>query len=42
MNIAALGIDLARGDRVLTTDSEHEGGSAKNSPAASAENSSAI
>ena len=28
MNIAALGIDLARGDRVLTTDSEHEGGSA--------------
>jgi selenocysteine lyase/cysteine desulfurase len=28
MNIAALGIDLVRGDRVLTTDSEHEGGSA--------------
>lgn len=28
MNIAALGIDLARGDRVLTTDSEHEGGGA--------------
>ena len=28
MNIAALGIDLARGDRVLTTDSEHEGGDA--------------
>lgn len=28
MNIAALGIDLARGDRVLTTDSEHEGGNA--------------
>ena len=28
MNIAALGIDLSRGDRVLTTDSEHEGGSA--------------
>lgn len=28
MNIAALGIDLARGDRILTTDSEHEGGSA--------------
>lgn len=28
MNIAALGIDLMRGDRVLTTDSEHEGGSA--------------
>lgn len=28
MNIAALGIDLTRGDRVLTTDSEHEGGSA--------------
>jgi selenocysteine lyase/cysteine desulfurase len=28
MNIAALGINLARGDRVLTTDSEHEGGSA--------------
>lgn len=28
MNIAALGIDLARGDRVLTTDVEHEGGSA--------------
>lgn len=28
MNIAALGIDLMRGDRVLTTDTEHEGGSA--------------
>jgi selenocysteine lyase/cysteine desulfurase len=28
MNITALGIDLARGDRVLTTDVEHEGGSA--------------
>lgn len=28
MNIAALGIDLARGDRVLTTDLEHTGGSA--------------
>lgn len=28
MNIAALGIDVARGDRVLTTDVEHEGGSA--------------
>src|SRR5688572_17313895 len=28
MNIAALGIDLSRGDRVLTTDVEHEGGSA--------------
>lgn len=28
MNIAALGIDLVRGDRVLTTDAEHEGGSA--------------
>jgi selenocysteine lyase/cysteine desulfurase len=28
MNIAALGIDLGRGDRVLTTDSEHEGGGA--------------
>lgn len=28
MNIAALGIDLSRGDRVLTTDTEHEGGSA--------------
>ena len=28
MNIAALGTDLARGDRVLTTDVEHEGGSA--------------
>lgn len=28
MNIAALGIDLARGDRILTTDVEHEGGSA--------------
>ena len=28
MNIAALGIDLVRGDRILTTDSEHEGGSA--------------
>ena len=28
MNIAALGIDLARGDCVLTTDVEHEGGSA--------------
>ena len=28
MNIAALGIDLTRGDRVLTTDVEHEGGSA--------------
>jgi selenocysteine lyase/cysteine desulfurase len=28
MNIAALGIELARGDRVLTTDVEHEGGSA--------------
>jgi selenocysteine lyase/cysteine desulfurase len=28
MNSAALGIDLVRGDRVLTTDSEHEGGSA--------------
>ncbi len=28
MNIAGLGIDLARGDRVLTTDVEHEGGSA--------------
>ncbi len=28
MNIAALGIDLDRGDRVLTTDVEHEGGSA--------------
>jgi selenocysteine lyase/cysteine desulfurase len=28
MNIAALGVDLARGDRVLTTDVEHEGGSA--------------
>ena len=27
MNIAALGIDLVRGDRVLTTDVEHEGGS---------------
>lgn len=28
MTIAGLGIDLARGDRVLTTDVEHEGGSA--------------
>ena len=28
MNIAALGIDLTRGDRVLTSDSEHEGGNA--------------
>ena len=28
MNIAALGIDLSRGDRVLTSDVEHEGGSA--------------
>lgn len=28
MNIAALGIDLGHGDRVLTTDVEHEGGSA--------------
>ena len=28
MNIAALGIDLSRGDRVLTTDAEHEGGTA--------------
>lgn len=28
MNIAALGIDLFRNDRVLTTDVEHEGGSA--------------
>jgi selenocysteine lyase/cysteine desulfurase len=28
MNIAALGIDLTRDDRVLTTDVEHEGGSA--------------
>lgn len=28
MNIAALGIVLSRGDRVLTTDTEHEGGSA--------------
>lgn len=28
MNIAALGIDLSCGDRVLTTDVEHEGGSA--------------
>ncbi len=28
MNIAGLGIDLSRGDRVLTTDVEHEGGSA--------------
>jgi selenocysteine lyase/cysteine desulfurase len=28
MNTAALGTDLVRGDRVLTTDSEHEGGSA--------------
>lgn len=28
MNIAALGVDLSRGDRVLTTDVEHEGGSA--------------
>lgn len=28
MNIAALGIELSRGDRVLTTDVEHEGGSA--------------
>ena len=27
MNIAALGVDLSRGDRVLTTDVEHEGGS---------------
>ncbi|MEO7673219.1 MAG: aminotransferase class V-fold PLP-dependent enzyme [Pyrinomonadaceae bacterium] len=27
MNKAALGIDLTRGDRVLTTDVEHEGGS---------------
>lgn len=27
MNITALGIDLTRGDRILTTDSEHEGGS---------------
>ena len=28
MTIAGLGIDLARGDRVLTSDVEHEGGSA--------------
>lgn len=28
MNIAALGIDLVRGDRILTTDAEHDGGSA--------------
>ncbi len=28
MSIAGLGIDLSRGDRVLTTDVEHEGGSA--------------
>lgn len=28
MNIAGLGIDLVRGDHVLTTDVEHEGGSA--------------
>jgi selenocysteine lyase/cysteine desulfurase len=28
MTIAGLGIDLSRGDRVLTTDVEHEGGSA--------------
>ena len=28
MNIAGLGIELAHGDRVLTTDVEHEGGSA--------------
>ena len=28
MNTAAMGIDLSRGDRVLTTDSEHEGGTA--------------
>ena len=28
MNITALGVELARGDRVLTTDVEHEGGSA--------------
>lgn len=28
MNIAALGIELVRGDRILTTDVEHEGGSA--------------
>lgn len=28
MNIVALGVDLARGDRVLTTDLEHTGGSA--------------
>ena len=28
MNIAALGIDLSPGDRVLTTDAEHEGGTA--------------
>src|SRR5678816_3905815 len=28
MTIAGLGVDLARGDRVLTTDVEHEGGSA--------------
>ena len=27
MNIAGLGVDLSRGDRVLTTDVEHEGGS---------------
>ena len=28
MTIAGLGVDLSRGDRVLTTDVEHEGGSA--------------
>jgi selenocysteine lyase/cysteine desulfurase len=28
MNIAALGIELSPGDRVLTTDAEHEGGTA--------------
>jgi selenocysteine lyase/cysteine desulfurase len=28
MNIAALGIDLMRGDRILTSDAEHEGGNA--------------
>lgn len=28
MNIAALGIDLSPGDRILTTDAEHEGGAA--------------
>jgi len=28
MTIAGLGMELSRGDRVLTTDVEHEGGSA--------------